>query len=257
MLLRHSDRIVAPSADLRRKLVELFPEHAGRAVFIHNGIEVERFSRATAKENENRSRYILSVSAYKKQKNLDVLIRAMRIVADHDAKLKLVLVGEGTSLRQELELLAASLNLTNQIEFHGKKTPAEIVDLLHGCEVFVLPSRFETFGIAVVEAMACRRPVVVTNAGGMPEIVRHGRSGFVVESNDARALADALITLCSDASLRRQFGQAAFEDAQQNFHMSAMGKRYEETFALADTPATINAMTAGAGESVLPGVRLS
>jgi glycosyltransferase involved in cell wall biosynthesis len=91
----------------------------------------------------------------------------------------------------------------------------------------------------------------------MPEIVRHGRSGFIVETSDVRALADALITLCNDSSLRRQFGQAGFEDAQQRFHISTMGKRYEETFALADTPATINAMTSGARENAISGVRLS
>jgi glycosyltransferase involved in cell wall biosynthesis len=252
-LLRHADCIVTPSADLRRKVLELFPEYQDKVLFIHNGIEVEQFALTSSKPSALRGRYILSVSAYKEQKALDVLIEAMKNVAQHCPGVKLVLVGEGTSLRRELELLAAKLGLSECIEFHGRKSQSEVAELIDSCEVFVLPSRFETFGIVILEAMACKRPVVVSSAGGMLEIVRNGHNGLVVKPEDPQALADALITLCDDSSLRSRFGQAGFEQVREHFHVNSMGKDYERAFGVRDRNARSNSPKVVANENFMSG----
>jgi glycosyltransferase involved in cell wall biosynthesis len=253
MLLRYADRIVTPSADLRRKVLDVFPEYEDKVLFIHNGIRLDGISAVPSPGGKASGRYVLSVSAYKPQKGLDVLIRAMKKVVRHDPELKLLLIGEG-SLRSELETLAAELGLSANIEFHGRKTESEVLELLRGCETFVLPSRFETFGIAILEAMACGRPVVVSNTGGMPEIVRNGRNGFIVEPEDASALANVLISLSDDPVLRRRIGEAAFEDVRRRFHVDAMGESYERVFGIADSDDCAGRPHA---DCVVPGVRPS
>jgi glycosyltransferase involved in cell wall biosynthesis len=230
MLLRHSDWIVTPSEDCRRRLADVFPQHRSKMVCIHNGIDLAKFSNSSqATTPVKQGRYILSVSAYKDQKGLDVLIRAMKTVAEHHPEVKLVLVGEGPLL-EDLELLSEKLGLSNCVEFQGRKTHDEVVQLLHGCEAFVLPSRFETFGIALVEAMACGRAVVATNAGGMPEIVRNGINGLLVKAEDPSGLADALNTLLYDASLRQRLGETAVEDVHRCFPANSTGAAYERIF---------------------------
>ena len=230
MLLRHADRIVAPSEDCRRKLAGVFPEYSGKIVFIHNGIDLAEFVRAPEETpSTSKRRYILSVSAYKEQKGLDVLIRAMATVVERNADVNLVLVGEGP-LREDLESLSRKLAVADRIEFHGRRSHREVIELLYGCEVFVLPSRFETFGIALVEAMACGRPVVAAKAGGMPEIVQDGVNGVLVEPEDPSGLADALNSLLGNPGFCRRLGVTAREDAHRRFPAATMGAAYERVF---------------------------
>ena len=243
ILLRYADRIVTPSDDYRRKVIEVFPEYADKTVFIHNGVDLSEFSIASQDiDSPPKERYVLSVSAYKKQKALDVLIQAMKAVAARNPEVKLILVGEGP-LRGGLEALSEKLGLVDCIEFHGHKSHPEVIRLLRGCEVFVLPSRFETFGIAIVEAMACGRPVVAANAGGMPEIVRNGITGILVDKENPSQLADALNALLGDPSLRQRLGENAFVDAHARFSATSTGAAYERIFELkpgASAPAVLN-----------------
>ena len=231
LLLQDADWIVAPSEDCRRRLAAVVPEHRGKMVFIHNGIDLQEFSNPQRMDAPERGRYILSVSAYKDQKGIDVLIRAMKTVSELHPDVKLILVGEGP-LRGDLESLSEELGQNHRIEFLGRRSHGEVVELLHGCEVFVLPSRFETFGIALVEAMACGRAVVAANTGGMPEIVRNGVNGFLVESDSPSGLVDGLNTLLDNLSLRRRLGEAAARDVRKRFSTASMGAAYERVFQL-------------------------
>ena len=88
------------------------------------------------------------------------------------------------------------------MEFLGRQGRTQVANLLHGCEVFVLPSRSEPFGIVLVEAMACKKPIVATTAGGIPEIIENQKNGILVEPDNEKALAEALITVLKDENLR-------------------------------------------------------
>ena len=89
--------------------------------------------------------------------------------------------------------------------FLGLQGRSQVVNLLHGCEVFVLPSRSEPFGIVILEAMACKKPVVATTAGGIPEIIENGREwNSGTHRTTTKALADALLTVLKDVNLRSE-----------------------------------------------------
>jgi glycosyltransferase involved in cell wall biosynthesis len=105
------------------------------------------------------------------------------------------------------------------------------VDLLQGCQVFVLPSRSEPFGIVLVEAMACKKPVVSTTAGGIPEIIENQKNGILVEPDDYNALADALLKVLKDVNLRRDLGENGHATLRKRFRIEHTGSAYEALFS--------------------------
>jgi glycosyltransferase involved in cell wall biosynthesis len=230
LILRWSNLIIAPSKRCRDDFVTLFPNFIAKTIFIHNGVDLSRFQNTSREKPESYCLpYVLTVSACKKQKALDVLIHAFKPVHDAFPLLDLVVVGDGP-LRGELEDLAAALGLTERVKFLGYKTPAEVIRLLSNCEIFVLPSRFETFGIAILEAMACGRPVIGTTAGGIPEIIENGENGILVEPDNPPVLAEAILSVLRDLKLQRTISKNGRAAVEQRFCSDYSGKAYETLF---------------------------
>jgi len=168
---------------------------------------------------------------HNKKKGLDVLLRAFALLRHGAAgPLRLVLVGDGP-LRGDLEALALSLGLSDHVDFLGRKGRRDVARLLQNCEVFVLPSRSEPFGIVLIEAMACRKPVVSTKVGGIPEIIETGKNGILVEPDDPSALAEALATVLRDHDLRESLASNGFSTVHEQFSVDNTGAAYTELFA--------------------------
>jgi len=123
------------------------------------------------------------------------------------------------------------LGIADKVEFLGRQGRIKVVELLQGCQVFVLPSRSEPFGIVLIEAMACRKPIVATKVGGIPEIIENGRNGILVEPDDDKALADALLTVLKDANLQRQVAENGHATVLERFRSEHTGFAYEALFA--------------------------
>jgi glycosyltransferase involved in cell wall biosynthesis len=139
------------------------------------------------------------------RKGLDVLIEALARRPLRNVPLTLWLAGEGPE-RAVLEGRAAALGVSDRLRFLGRREDKAC--LLAGCDMLVLPSRREGLGVAALEAMACGRPVVASDVGGLGEAVVHERTGLLVPPSDPDALAAALARLASDAGLRERLGAA-------------------------------------------------
>ena len=231
LVLNSSDLIVAPSRSFQRMFSTAYPDLAGKTTFIHNGVDFAELNRqSSATKVSDTVPYIFCISAYKEQKAIDVLLRAFKRVHEVDPAVKLVIVGPGP-LRNAFARLAVSLGIQSHIELHGPKDRAEVMALLQGCKVFVLPSRFETFGIVILEAMAFRKPVVATTAGGIPEIIENGKSGLLVQPDDPDALAESLIKLLMDEALQLRLGDTGYAMAHERFGSDQTAAKYESAFA--------------------------
>ena len=151
---------------------------------------------------------------------IDTLIRAFALLdpAPGGVPLQLRIVGDGPQ-RRELEGLASQLGLGPRVQFTGAVEHAQVPAELHGFDIYVAASRHdsESFGVAVIEASACALPVVVTRVGGLPEVVREGETGLVVERDDPAALAAALQGLVGDAALRARLGAAGRAFVQREY----------------------------------------
>ncbi|MBC7806331.1 MAG: glycosyltransferase family 4 protein [Akkermansiaceae bacterium] len=133
----------------------------------------------------------------------------------------LAMFGERFQGRATLDLVTknAPPGLPTDVRVHAGVSPndGKLQALLAGCDVFVLPTRADFSSYASMEAMATGRPVVTTNTGGVPDVVAHGETGFVVPVGDPGALGDAIETLLADANLRARFGQAGRVRVETHF----------------------------------------
>jgi len=157
------------------------------------------------------------------------LLRAFALIHDEEPSLKLVLAGDGP-LHRQLKELASDLKIADKVAFLGLQGRSQVANLFLGCELFVLPSRSEPFGIVLLEAMACKKPVVATTAGGIPEIVENGRDGILVPPDNDRALADALLTVFKNVRLQRKLAENGLAAVQARFRTEDTGLAYERLF---------------------------
>ncbi len=168
-LLRRADAVTACSQYLLDCAVALEPSVARKGVVIHNGIDASRFE-DTSKHRRNRP-YLLAFGRLTHKKGFDLLLDAFADLASQHPDLDLVLAGEGEE-RTALEQQARRLGIEGRVELYGRATQQEIVRLLNGCQLQIIPSRQETFGIAALEGLAAGKPVLATRVGGIPEVVQ-------------------------------------------------------------------------------------
>lgn len=168
-----------------------------------------------------------AVSRLRTEKGLDLLIRAVvSLRGTHPGPLHLVVAGDGPE-RSRLESLAAT-QLGDAWHFVGHTND---IALWHSLlDVAVMPSRHEAFGLAGLEAMAASKPLVATRVGGLPEVVAHGETGFLVPPEDPVALAGALKQVLEDPDQRSRMGAAARERYLRLFTLDQMADRLTTTW---------------------------
>lgn len=135
---------------------------------------------------------------------IDLLIKAFALLVNNNknTELRLVIAGTGNEIAN-LKKLAEQKGVSDLVDFPGRISQKKVVEYLHCFDVFVALSRSESFGVAVIEAMSCGTPVVVSDAGGLPEVVEDNVSGIVVPIEDIEKAAAALQRLITDKSLRQ------------------------------------------------------
>jgi len=229
-LLNSSDIVVAPSMGYQREFLEVVPECVGKMTIIGHSVNVaELYGYSQSGDRKVQRPYILCIAMHNKKKGLDVLLRTFSILQDALPTFKLVLVGDGP-LRNELEELADSLKIRKRVEFLGEQGRAQVAKLLHGCEIFVLPSRSEPFGIVIIEAWACKKAVIATKVGGIVDIIENQKTGILVEPDNPGALANAIVSLVRDQDLRRVMGENGYASVQERFLCKHAGMAYEEVY---------------------------
>jgi glycosyltransferase involved in cell wall biosynthesis len=171
------------------------------------------------KEFPQNTRIILSVGRWnsaEKYKGADTLISALPRVLKTASDTSLVLVGDGDD-RPRLEQLARDVGVSKNVQFLSGLTPEELVARYAHCEIFALPSRGEGFGLVFLEAMAHGKPVVGGAHGGIPDIIKDGVTGLLVQHGDVDGLARALASLLGDSTLAREMGARGKDRVAQKF----------------------------------------
>jgi glycosyltransferase involved in cell wall biosynthesis len=223
------DRYIAVSHDVAGELAERFRWPAAKISVGYNAVEIDRFDRPAPvglrKQIGGGDRpLVLTAARLDEQKGHPVLLRAASELPGVD----FVLAGEGPR-RGSLEALAAELGIADRVHFLGYRS--DIPELLAACDVFALPSLYEGSSLAVLEAMAARRPVVSSAIGGTDELIEDGAEGLLVAPGDAEGLATALRRLLDDDGLRAAFATGARERVERDFTPAAMTGRVEAIYA--------------------------
>ena len=212
--INQSDAITAVSQNLRDETYRTFKIEKNIEV-IHNFVDVQRFSKKPIDAFKrviapNGERVLLHASNFRKVKRVQDVVHIFHEV-NKQIPSKLLFVGDGPE-RATAEELSRELHLCDEIRFVGKQEQME--DILAIADLFLLTSEYESFGLAALEAMASRVPVVSTNAGGLPEINIPGETGYMSNVGDVASMSrQALDILSNDATLEK-FKQAAALQAQ-------------------------------------------
>lgn len=187
--INQSDGVTAVSADLARETMETF--HISRHIeVIPNFIDLSRFKKQ-AREHFRLAicpageRLLVHTSNFRKVKRIGDVLHMFALLRKNIPS-KLLLVGDGPE-RQKMEMLSRELHLEQDVRFLGKLDAVE--ELLSVCDLFVMPSEKESFGLAALEAMACEVPVIASNAGGLPELIIQGENGFMSPVGDVEDMA--------------------------------------------------------------------
>ena len=223
--LEHFDRVIATSHEYFR-ISEILKGVGKKVVIIPNGVDCQVFNESIDGQ-EIRSLYgledcfvVLFVGALTKwhgYKGLDVLLRAFSTVRRQEPKARLLVVGAG-HLLEHYKSMARGLNLGDSVVFAGEVSNEKLPAFFACADVFVLPSKdkSEGFGLTLLEANACGKPVIGSRVGGVPAVVREGFNGLLVPPNDASSLAEGILLLLWNEELRSQIGKNGRSWAEQH-----------------------------------------
>ncbi len=226
-----SDGVTSISEYLKERTLEVF--HVQKPIrVIPNFVNCDLYHR-TPELLEKRSDYaadgekiLVHLSNFRPVKRIPDVIEIFSIVQKQIPS-RLVLIGDGPE-RSRAEWLAVNKGIHNKVDFLGKQD--RIHEKLPLADVMLLPSELESFGLAALEAMACEVVPIATNAGGVPEVVEHGKTGFLAAVGDIETMAGYAIDVLSDERKLRMMGRQARAAAQARFCASKIIPMYEEYY---------------------------
>jgi glycosyltransferase involved in cell wall biosynthesis len=228
--LRNANRLTATSHFLKDAVSRLVKSHAEVSV-IPFGIDLD-FLRPIQRISHPPMRIGL-IKWLKPKYGIDILIRAFDLVIKSGHQAELVIAGRG-DYEAEYKRLAAELGLADKVTFCGYIDHDRIPGFLGSIDIFAMPSVSdgESFGVAALEASATALPVVATEVGGVPEVVKDGVTGILVERSNIAQLSEALVKLITDPELRMKMGRAGREYVERNYcwqdNVAAMINLYRE-----------------------------
>lgn len=228
--IEQSDAVTAVSQYLRQRTIDEFQVQRPIHV-IPNFVDCDVYDRASDKGLRKRfakaeEGILIHISNFRPLKRVEDVIEIFSLVRK-ERPARLLMVGDGPE-RPKAEWLAKKHGIADDVNFMGKQI--DMAQLLSVSDVLLLPSEQESFGLVALEAMACEVPVVATNVGGLPEVVRHGIDGFLYPLGDVQSMAAASIRILGNPALRSQMGETARAHARKEFCASKIVLKYEELY---------------------------
>jgi len=215
------EKVICVSAMTCRSLADWMPSIKPKLNVVYGGIVINEIH----KKKEPLYDAVLVGSLRGNEKGVDIFIKAIKMIEGHISRV--AIVGDGV-LRDELVSLRDSLALTDKIDFVGNVD--NVNDYLSDSKMFVLPSRWEGFGLAILEAMAARMPVIASNVGGIPEIIEDGRDGILVPVEDVEALSKNILRVLKNEYEAAALAENANKKVHERFSIEAHVKRLNNLY---------------------------
>ncbi len=225
--INKSDKVTSVSQSLKDDTLRLF-DIKNEIEVIPNFIEFNTDDIHPCKRSlmaNKDERIITHISNFRKVKNIPNIIKIFYLV-QQKVKAKLMMVGDGPE-KEKAEKLCEELGITDKVIFFGNSN--EINQILNYSDLFLLPSQTESFGLAALEAMACKVPVISSNSGGLPEVNIQGVSGYLSDVDNVEEMAENALKILSDDSILNQFKEQALEVAKQ-FSIDKIVPQYEKLY---------------------------
>lgn len=230
LAINESDAVTAVSNDLIRetrqalgivKPIDLVYNFVDKRVYYPRGCDILRSEYA-----EPHEKILMHISNFRPVKRvgdvIDIFARVNEKIPSH-----LLLVGEGMDLPKICNKVK-ELGLQHRVSFLGKQD--EVAQIISLADIMLLPSEKESFGLVALEAMACGVPTVASNAGGIPELIKHGQTGYLAPVGDIALMSEYVIRLLSDEALYQSFSETCIQRAQTQFCVEQLTEQYEQIY---------------------------
>ncbi len=232
--IRQVDKILSISVDTKDKMLTLNRINKNQFEILPCTLDPFYGEGVTLKTREElllpKGKMVLTVSrleASEKYKNVELIIEAMPNILKEVPDAFYVIVGEGTD-RHRLEAIANNKAPNEKIIFKGSLSASDLDSYYNSCDIFVLPSTGEGFGIVFLEAMYHSKSCIGARTGGVPEVIEDGKTGILCEPNDVKSLSESIIRLLKDKSLSALMGKAGYERFNDNFSFQIYKKKLKE-----------------------------
>lgn len=245
--IEKSDGLTAVSRYLQTETLTTFGCTACRIEVIPNFVDPDvydrsRYTSILDEQVDSNTRVLMHISNFRPVKRVKDIVRVFaRVAAEMPAVL--IMVGDGPD-RIDAEAEARELGLHEKVFFLGKIDA--VAPLLAGADLFLLPSASESFGLSALEALACGVPVIGTNVGGLPEVVRNGETGYLCPVGDVDAMSRAALEILGDEDRWQAMSTLGAADARQRFSLDAIVGEYEAFYEYTlSLPSTIQRKVVG------------
>lgn len=236
-LLSSAKIIISPS---RRFIMEsrFLKRYEDKVVIIPHGVNIDEFEVSFPREICKQKLHLLSdekvilfLGALAPYKGPDILLKAFGIVLKHNSNIKLIFAGDGT-LKEELKEIAQKAGIDEHIRFVGFIKEKLKPMYFNIADIFVLPSTvtLEMFGIVNLEAMACSVPIIASEIGGIPDVIKDEENGLLVPPKDPEALAKAIIKLLNNEELALKLGETGRKMVQQKYKWNIVAQETEKVY---------------------------
>jgi L-malate glycosyltransferase len=228
--IEQSDAVTAVSNYLRQRTIDEFQITRPMNV-IPNFVDCDVYDRATDMQLRDRfagrgEGILIHISNFRPVKRVENVVEIFSLVRKNRSA-KLLMVGDGPE-RPKAEWLANTHGIAEDVLFMGKQS--DMAKLLSISDILLLPSDLESFGLVALEAMACEVPVVASDVGGLPEVVRHGIDGYLHNPGDVAAMSESCLRILDNPTLREEMGRRARTRARKEFCASKIVVKYEELY---------------------------
>lgn len=221
--LQFADRIASTSRAMKAQTEKFYkPDH--EMAITPFGIDLKMFTATNREARSDQSITIGMIKTMEKHYGPQYLIEAIPLLLERlekektglEDKIKVLMVGKG-SLISSLETRSKELGISDMVTFTGEIPHLQVPEYLNMLDVYCAPSEMESFGVAVIEASACKIPVIASNVGGIPEVVNDGDTGYLVEKGNPGQIANRLFELVSNKEKRHEFGENGRKFVEENY----------------------------------------
>jgi glycosyltransferase involved in cell wall biosynthesis len=229
-----ADRVVTVGSSTRRYMIEEKGIPEGKVLTIPTGVDLTQFNPRESREDLRgelgipaRTPVYGTVAVFRRLKGHRYLLEAVPEITRSVPGAKLLLIGEGPQ-ENNLQKIIAEKGIKESVIMPGFRE--DIARVLNTLDVFVFPSLEEALGTAILEAMSMEKPVVATRVGGIPEVVQEGRTGYLIDPEDPRAIAQRVIRLLKDGEMRRQMGAEGRKLVETHYDNRVMVRQLEKLY---------------------------
>ena len=235
-LLKAASRVIALTQTEAQQYLSMgVPKE--KIEIIPNGIDLSEYVNLPPKGSfkkkfglDQNEKIVLYLGRIHKIKGIDILVRAFADILHKLDDVRLVIVGPDDGYLGDIEALTKALQIEDKVLFLGPLYGVAKLEAYVDADVYVLPSRYETFPMTVLEAYACAKPIIATKVGGLSDLVIHGKTGFLVEPYDVSELVEAITHLLIDEKLIKEIGCYARQFVMTEFSIEKVADKLERLY---------------------------